>query len=136
MRKEWKENLKNQGSIQTEQEKKAEVRKCGTSAVLVCLQTEITAKQILSIIEKNYKNACQRLLAFKNLEWLINGLRLDTRTDPLSNYELQVVVDVAASLEYGLKRGNTIIKNHYLQGITSCDATLEKTIRVTFFRIL
>lgn len=128
--------MRNQGTIQTEQDKRAEVRKCGTSAVLVCLQTSITAKQILGIIGKNYKNACNRLLGLKSLEWIIDKLNLGSRTEVLNEYEIQIVVDLAAALDFGLKRGNTVIKNHYLQGITSCDHTLETLIRKSFFGIL
>ena len=35
--KEWRSSLESTGAIQSEQEKRSEVRKCGTSAVLVCL---------------------------------------------------------------------------------------------------
>lgn len=34
---EWKNKLKSEGTIQSDQDKRAEIRKCGTSAVLVCL---------------------------------------------------------------------------------------------------
>ena len=65
--------------IQTEQEKTAEIRKCGTSAILVCLQIPISAEQILKIINLNYINACSRLKGLSILEFTIGQINLKFR---------------------------------------------------------
>jgi hypothetical protein len=83
------------GKFRSKQEKLAEVKESGTTSVLACLQTKITAADIQERVELNFLNAARRLAGLSLLDSFLSFL---TTVEGTESQISQVISVLCSSL--------------------------------------
>ena len=107
------------------------MRKAGTTSVIACLQSDISATQIQERVETNFLNAARRLAGLCLLNKFIKFVTSLGQASKMNS----LVSDAMYSLCSSLQTSNDKLF-HYLDGVSGCGIRMETQLRVTFFEII